>query len=310
MRESPYDQDDLLGLLVPTLHLRHGAAEAQLGAGLRGYAQVLFSTSPWVGGALLIASMAVPRLGLAGLAAVLFAGLIARSRGLERLDSGMLGYNPLLLGWALSVAVPGWWLWPLIAAGVPLVLAAQVGLERVMPRGLPVLSLPYVAVTWAAFLLMERVLGLPVVMALPAPLVAPLPLLDGPARALGALVFIPHWGAGLLVSLALWALRPRTGVAALALVALGLPMAVAAGVPEGIFVEVVAFNALLGGVALSEAFPRAREGALDAFLLGAALSGAMAAGMAMVLPWPVLTLPFNGVVLAALGWRALRARGA
>jgi urea transporter len=191
---------------------------------LMSYSQLLFSRSRWVGALMLAATLVQPRLFLAGAGAVLLAGLVARSLGLapELIRSGLFGYNALLVALGCAALLePGL---PAVGLGLAGVVAAVVlgaALQATLTArlGLPVLTLPFVLITW---LLLVAAPGLGVgLQAFPGELSAvpawmPAVLEQG-LRALGTLLFVPHPLAGLVLLVALlWSSRIGAGVAVLA----------------------------------------------------------------------------------------------
>lgn len=113
---------------------------------------LFFSQHRGFAACLLLASWVHPWAGAAGLAAALLAVGVARAGGFNRelTDLGAYSFNPLLVGLALGTLYqpgPTWavvvMIGALLAFGVSVVLAGWLG-----ARGLPILSLPFVAVMW------------------------------------------------------------------------------------------------------------------------------------------------------------------
>lgn len=292
-------------ILTPTLVIPQ--AISALGAS---YAQVLFSRSPVVGGILFVASFASPRLGIAGAIAALLAWRLAHRFGTppgSRLEDGLYGFNPILLGWALAVTLPGAELWPVLLGAVAATFAVQRLLERLLPAGISALSLPYVGVYWALWMT-AATWGAPLTLALP-PVRLPLDAVESPLlEAFGALIFLPDVAVGIAVLSALAWVNLR--FAAIFSLAAGLAFALAggAGVAHTVLRDVVLFNALLGGLAMGLAFPL--RGSLDALgaTFGALGSGLLAYSLAGI-GIPMLTLPFSIVTLGLLLFRRGLGRG-
>ncbi len=193
---------------------------------LLSYAQLLFSRSRWVGALMLAATLVRPRLFLAGAGAVLLAGLIARSLQLsaESIRSGLFGYNALLVALGCAALLePGLPALGMGLAGVVVVVLITAALQSTLTArsGLPVLTLPFVFVTWL-LLIAAPTLGVSFV-AFPGAL-APVPawvpgMVEHGLRALGTLLFLPHPVAGLVLLAALvLSSRIGTGLATLAFV--------------------------------------------------------------------------------------------
>lgn len=281
---------------------------------LRAYAQILFSRSWWVGGILLIATWTSPSLGAPALAGVLLTQALALAMGYDRdaVRAGTLSYNALLVFLGLAAVVRGAEWWALAPLGAALSLLAHVGLEggiRYHLR-LPVLSIPFVGVSWALLSLLVAAREQVVVLDLPMLAAAPIPWGNSLLQSFGAILFMPHWIPGALVALAL-GLHSRIGATHALFGWVGAwALARALGIPEVTFVGAVGFNALLVGVALGGVYlvPSAASAAVA---LG---GGALSAGLSLALlealrPWglPPLTAPFNAVALLTLYALAMRA---
>ena len=120
---------------------------------LSAYAQVLFADHRGVGALLVLASALSPRAGLHGLAAVLAGhGLVRLLRFSEAAASrGRYGYNPLLVGLAVGTYFePGLGTAALLLLSVVAVVFLEAALESALGAVfyLPLLSLPFVLVTW------------------------------------------------------------------------------------------------------------------------------------------------------------------
>ncbi|MBI5068244.1 MAG: urea transporter [Deltaproteobacteria bacterium] len=299
---------------------RRLAPPAFVSAALRAYAQVLFLGRRRHGLLLLAATLLEPRVGLHGLAAVLAAQVLARALqlGEEATAGGLHGYNPLLVGLAVGASFePG----PATAALLLLAVGATVFLEAALQAslgawlGLPVLSLPFLGVTWLA-LAAAPSLG-PVARAVPA-LVPPAPPAWLPEaawlylRSMGAMLFSPGAATGALVALALL-LHSRIALL-LSLAGFGIAWVLAAHVftfasdPSLLLLHA---NAALVAVALGGVWfvPQA-----SSFLLAAAAVLVTALFTAGSLPifraagLPVLFLPFDLAVLVVLAAMRQRTR--
>ena len=280
---------------------------------LRAYSQIVFSRSPAIGALLLLATLAWPQVGLAGLAAVVLGAAVGATLRIDAslLAEGIYGYNPLLVGLLVGSTVEGPALWLILVVAVPLTVLAQLGLAAAMATvRLPVLSLPFVAVGW----LLQGVL--PYLFAAPKPAA---PAWTGVAfsgsvflDSVGAL-FFTGWlaGAVILVSLALWSrlatLYTLVGLAA----AWGLTLVL--DVPTAVLVGVMGFNAFLTAIAAGGVYwvPSRQSLLLAAF--GAVLASVLTLALHHLLQpvsLPVFTLPFNLVVLGLLLAMAQRGAGA
>ena len=289
-------------------------------ATLSAYAQVLFADHRGVGALLLLASALSPRAGLHGLVAVLAGhGLVRLLRFSETAAShGRYGYNPLLVGLAVGTFFePG----PGTAALLLLSVVAVVFLEAALESALgavfylPLLSLPFVLVTWLSLAAAPYV-G---IVARAAPELIPA---HGPAwlpevadlflRSLGVIFFSPTVLAGAVV---LAALVLHSRIATL-LTALGF--AVAHALSTWVFtlasdpaLLVLNANAMLAALALGGVWFVPQRAAF--LLAGAAalltsLGTAGALALLRPLGLPVLILPFNVTMLVALAAMRQRTR--
>jgi murein DD-endopeptidase MepM/ murein hydrolase activator NlpD/urea transporter len=289
-------------------------------AALSAYSQVLFSDHRGVGALLLLASALSPRAGLHGLAAVLAGhGLVRLLRFSEAAAShGRYGYNPLLVGLAVGTYFePG----PGTAALLLLSVVAVVFLEAALESALgavfylPLLSLPFVLVTWLSLAAAPYV---GIVARAASELIPPhspawLPEVgDLYLRSLGAIFFSPTVLAGSLVLAAL-VLNSR-----IATLLTGLGFAVAHGLSTWVFtfasdgaLMVLNANAMLAALALGGVWFVPQRAAF--LLAGAAAlltSIGTAGALALLRPLglPVLILPFNVTMLVALAAMRQRTR--
>jgi murein DD-endopeptidase MepM/ murein hydrolase activator NlpD len=289
----------------------HAALPRALSALVVSYGQVLFTEHRGAGALLLAATLLEPRVGLHGLAAVAVGQLLARALRLSGAAAarGHYGYNPLLVGLAVGALFePGTGTAALLALAVAAVVIAEAALDASLGAvlGLPALSLPFLAVTWAV-LAAAPLVGV-VARAAPAGADAALPVLGETGtlwlRSLGALFFVPSPAAGALVLAALL-LHSRIAVL-LAALGLGLASVLAGSVftfaTDGALL-VLHLNAVLVAIALGGVWFVPQR---SSFLLaaGAVLVAALttAASHALLLPLgvPVLILPFNLTLLAGL----------
>jgi len=287
---------------------------------LHSYSAVLFARSRWMGLLLLLATLVVPSVGLVGLGGVVLANGICLALALDRASvrSGLLGYNALLVFLAIGAFLEH--------SPVVLLVALAAGLLTVLMHvaltgalrshfGLPVLSLPFVLVTWVVLAAVPHLKGVALVSHPPAVHLPALPgplMLDGFFRSLGAIFFQPHWASGVLVLVALgrWS---RIAVVH-AMVGFGVAWAADAWLlhfPPNFFHVYAGFNVVLTAVALGGVFFVPGP---DASLLS--VGGSLVAALVTVgslsilapLGLPVLALPFNLVALLTL--YALRQRSA
>lgn len=291
--------------------------EVVLDAVVHAYAQILFSRSRVVGMLLMAATFVVPRMGSAGLLAVLLATLVARALHFDliSLREGYFGYNALLVGLAGTASLPGdppssALLLAGVLGSVLLTAALRSALGGVF--NLPALSLPFVAafhLLWGA----APALGISLGGQVDAGTFASLPMpatLSLYLRSLGAIFFLPRVDVGLVVFTALL-LHSRIGVLLSALgftVAWGVLAAMIA--PGSAMPLVLGFNFMLVAIALGGVWFVPSGSSFGLALLGALACGLLSLGMSAPisgrLGLPLLILPFNATVLLVL--YALRQR--
>lgn len=289
-----------------------------LSAVLVAYAQVLFSDHRGVGALLLLATLVAPRAGLHGLAAVALGHALVRLLSLAEAAAarGRYGYNPLLVGLAVGALFePGPGAVALLVLAVVAVVFLEAALESSLGAlfSLPLLSLPFVLVTWLALAAAPFVGIVARAPAALAPAAGPAWLPAAAAlylRSLGAVFFAPTVGAGALVLAAL-VLHSRIATLLTLLgfgVAAGLAGAVFTFASDGAHL-VLSANAMLAAVALGGVWFVPQRSAFllagaAALLTGLGTAGALA--LLRPLDLPVLILPFNVTMLVAL--LALRQR--
>jgi murein DD-endopeptidase MepM/ murein hydrolase activator NlpD/urea transporter len=284
----------------------------------RGYSQVFFARSSWVGLLFVAATATEPLTFLSGLVAVTTAMAVAWMLRLDRdlTGSGYFAYNALLVG--VGIGHLYGWRWTVLpitvlaaATSVLLTCAARGWLTRNF--FLPPLSLPFLVVFW---LLYRSAPDLGLFLATSAAAEAQpgspvLGFLADYARCLGSVLFVPSIGAGALVAVGLllssriaWLLT----FSAFALVSVANRL-LPSPLPSPVFVATAA-NAMLLAVAVGGVwFVPSRWSVLWSW---AAVPACLLVTVGMYKPLgalglPVLFLPFNLLAVAVLF--AARERG-
>lgn len=306
---------------TPFEHSCAGWGKPVLDATLRGASQVIFMNNPltgllnlaalawgaWMGGTAWVVLWGA-------LLGTLAATAAARALGLPQGEwrAGLYGFNGLLAGAALPTflaATPALWAL-LVAACAGSALAAR-ALERALGRlGVPGLTFPFIAVTWAV-LALAPALGLAGAPA-PAPWAAPGPwgvpeFGRAVAVSVAQVFFVDDAGAGVIFLLAL-AVHSRAAAALAALgAAVGVALALAVGadgaaVAHGMWGYAAALTAPAVGCVFMRASPATVALALGAAALTVAVQAA-AFALAGALGGPSLTIAF---VLTT--WAVLLAR--
>ncbi len=293
--------------------LRQGLAALE--TVVRVHAHVLFSRSRVVG-ALLLAAAATDPIALAhGLLAVAVAKAATWLLGLEDdvIREGPYGYNALLVGLGVAHSLtPGLASLALASAAAIATAMLTAALSSFLARAasLPVLSLPFVLISW----LLIGVAPL----AGAAPPGHPLPLFDpiapeplsGALRGLGSLFFVPEETAGALVLAALLVHSRIATLLAAGAILLATSVARSAGVAGPSLETGLMLNGALTAIAVGGVWfvPSASSFALAA--AGAVLSATLVLGLSGPMDrmgLPLLILPFNlgmGLVLSATRQRA------
>lgn len=295
-------------------------------AGLpRTYAVVFYSTDVRFGWAMLGLSLLVPQVGLAGLAGVVLAALVAWSLGLDRasIRNGFLLFNPLLScsavvllawtsGWSLAVTLLLWAAAAVCSMLLTFALQGWIG-SRV---GISVQSLPSVLVVALLHYAGMGSAGLAWGMAGPSwtqlDLLAMPGFLRGFFRAFAAMVFQASDLTGVLVYVAFVLSSPLGGLMATLGYVVGAATLHLLGLPVG--VEGTAwcgYNFLLAGVALGAGYHVPNRASLALAAAGAAVTAVFAVALGVVLGWLAGSpgaLPYNLVVLGTMAALRLVAR--
>lgn len=280
---------------------------------LNAYSMVLFTSKKRAGLVLLFATFLDPFSGISGLLGVLFTNIISSYLGVykEKIRKGLYGFNGLLLGLALNLYhEPSIYLYLVLLASCLLLVILTIWLEGSLGYyySLPVLSLPFVLVTFLVYMAFFNYHGIPLKSQnsfhfnpyfpeLPVPLMAYI-------RSLGSIFFQSSPYAGLLIGLVLFFVSRISfllsilgfGVGSLFQVLLGGNIADITG-------GLVGFNYILTAIALGGIFLVPSPNTF--FLAGiASISVALVASFTKVFFYffnlPVLSFPFTVVTLLFL----------
>lgn len=273
-------------------------------------AEILFLRGVGTGALLLAAMLLQPSVLLLGLVGVVAAMLFARSLQLDPsyLERGSLLFNPLLaglsVGYLFQLSIPALFL--SAAAGVLAFLLTWT-IAHILKTflWLPVLSLPFILVSWIVHLAAFRYAGLQAA-ALPEHVYTiglPLPL-EGFLRTLGLIFFLPNVWVGIVVALLLLLNSRIQFLLAIVSYLLGTSLR---GMLTGTFVYVyhdpAALNFILVALAIGGFYllpsPRSYLLAAIAVSLTALISEAVSVFWAAV-GLPVHALPYNLVTLLLL----------
>jgi len=292
----------------------------------RNYAAVLFCNSPAVGIVVLAITFSMPNIGSAGLLAALIACLFARRFGFttrhketlqqdtpqkQSRDQEPYIYNSLLVGLSLgSLYQLDTKLIVLIALGAVFTVLTTQFLTNALWRfgRLPVLSLPFVLVTWMLWLAAKSMTGLqPFVPVWPGQEFA-IHWLSGMFKALGLFFFVPHPLAGMLLFVGIvWTSRYLAILAITGYLVGYLTMHFIVGDAQS--APYIGFNFMLVAMAVGGIFSVPSKASFLMAGFGAALSAILAVAIGRVslaYGLPVLTMPFvlaSYIILAGLSRR-------
>ncbi|MBO2010041.1 urea transporter [Hymenobacter negativus] len=303
---------------------------------LNSYSMLFFSQHRGLGGLLLLVSFAHPLVGMAGLASTMLAVAGARLGGFNRewTDRGAYSFNSLLTGLALaSFYAPGTALagLVLVGAGVALLLSVALG-GWLSGRGLPALSLPFVATVWLLMLgsapllhllpAEANIYWLNEAYALGGPRLVNLmqwvgewpwpPLLATYLRALGSVLFQDNALAGLLVAAGLlWHSRIAFSLSVLGFLGAYGVLLLAGPAGSGPLEYNLGANYIVAAVAVGGVFVIPSVASYGWALLSVPVTVVALAGITAVLSklgLPALSLPYCATALLFLYVLLLRER--
>ena len=282
------------------------------------FPEIFFIHNLWIGLAFFAVTMVNPGIGGAGLVAVMSAFIFARFLKMDRefLRSGMFTYNTLLVGLALGHKLQFTALSCILfaTAGI-LTFMLAIAMSHLFSKylRLPILSLPFVLVTWCAYLASYRYSNLLVSETYghalwsqnaltPDWIAAWPPLLTGYFKSLGAILFEPNilvgmaiailiaWKSRILFLLSLWGFY--VGVAVRGLMFGNIDMAAT---------DICNFNYILTAMVVGGVYtvPSIRSYLLAAVAVVASIL-IFDATFIFVVPFrlPAYTLPFNIATMA------------
>ena len=279
---------------------------------LNAYSMVLFTSKKRAGAVLLLTTFLDPFSGLSGLLGVLFTNSISSYLGVykEKVRKGLYGFNGLLLGLALNLYHdPTPYLFLVLFASCILLVIITIWLEGSLGYyyGLPVLSLPFVVVTFLVYMAFFNYHGIPLKspswkLELPYPGI-PVPILAY-FKSLGSIFFQSSPYAGVIVGIVLFAVsRISFFLSILGFAAGSLFQVVLGGNLSDITGGLVGFNYILTAIALGGIFLVPSP---NTFFLAtiASVSVALVASFTKIFFYffnlPVLSFPFTLVTLLFL----------
>lgn len=257
---------------------------------LRGFGQIMLQNN-MLTGLLFIAGIAYGsiNMALAALLAVLSATLLAKALKFDQsnLNEGIYGFSAALVGVAfLLFFKPIWITWLAVIVGGGLAAVLQHVFSKVK---LPAFTLPFVLVTWLAFILANQML--PSMMAHASnPILLPKDYFMFPLLGFGQVIFQGSWIAGAVFLLAVAINAPLAAVYALAASTLTGIIALSLGQNiQDIAFGLLSFNAVLTAIVFAGPTKSDAVWCLLAVLFTLAISMLMLMHLAHL---PQLTFPF------------------
>ncbi|MEH7179225.1 urea transporter [Neobacillus vireti] len=275
---------------------------------LKGISQVIFIENAISGFIILMAiTIASYSLGIITFLSSLIGTLIGKAGGAEeeQVNRGLFGYNSVLTGMALYLFLQGDERWFIALAGsaiAALFTAAMVHVFR--PSGIPILTFPFIALTWLLLLTTYRLVSFKI-----SPELTPQSLsswtlnikgetdwLEGAVNGIGQIFFLEHTLSGILLFIAVFWAGWRLGVyAVIGNIAALLTSYSLGGEHSLIFIGLYGYNAILTILAVSVVFKGdSRYGKITGIIAACLTVPITASIVTLLLPYglPALTMPF------------------
>ncbi|MFJ5715309.1 urea transporter [Neobacillus sp. NPDC093127] len=275
---------------------------------LKGVSQVILIENAATGFIILIAIMvsSLP-MGIIALLSSITGTLIGKLGGADgkSVNQGIYGYNSVLTGMALSLFLRGDNRWIIALAGAAIAAIFTAAMIHIMRQvGLPVLTFPFIILTWFLLLTAYRLVSFKI-----DPKLAPQSLanwtlnikgetnwLDGAVNGMGQIFFLDNNWSGILLYIAIFWAGWRFGLYAIIGNASALLTAYALGGEHSlIFMGHYGYNAILTMIAVAAVYKEDHRYALLYGVLSACLTVPITASIATwLLPYglPALTMPF------------------
>lgn len=302
--------------------LREGPLFAFMSVSLKGISQVILIENAITGLLILIAiTISSYFLGVITLLSAMIGTLVGKLGGADEksINQGLFGYNSVLTGMALALLLNGpyQWIFALIGSALAALLTATM-MHFMKKVEIPVLTLPFIILTWSTLLASYKLEEIKLSTALiPQNLsswklntAGEIHLLDGIFNGIGQIFFFNHAISGMLISIAVFLAGRKLGFyVIIGNVAALLTSYLLGGERTLIMMGLYGYNAILTILAVSVAFNnKNKRYAPLAGIIAACLTVPITASTsAWLLPYglPALTMPF---VLST--WLVLGARKA
>jgi urea transporter len=275
---------------------------------LKGISQVILIENAVTGFVILAAIMiSSPYLGLITLLSVIIGTLIGKIGGAdaESVNRGLFGYNSVLTGMALSLFLSGENRWIIALIGAAIVALFSAAMIHVMKNtGLPILTFPFIILTWFLLLTTYRMVTFKL-----SPELIPQDLshwtlnikgetnwFDGSVKGIGQIFFLDKNLSGILLYIAVFWAGWKFGLYAIIGNAAALITSYFLGGEHSlIFMGLYGYNAILTIIAVSIVFKENQRFELLVGIIAACLTVPITASIdTWLLPYglPALTMPF------------------
>ncbi|WP_256236943.1 urea transporter [Bacillus sp. EB600] len=275
---------------------------------LKGISQVILIENAITGFIILVAIMISSlALGIITLLSAIIGTLIAKIGGadIDSVNQGLYGYNSVLTGMALSLFLSGDDRWAIALTGAAIAAVFSATLIHVMKNtGLPVLTFPFITLTWFLLLTSYRLVTFRL-----SPNLVPQSLsnwtlniegetnwLDGSVNGIGQVFFLDYNLSGILLFVAIFWAGWKFGLYAIIGNAAALLTSYLLGGEHSlIFNGLYGYNAILTIIAVSIVFKENQRFSLLTGIIAACLTVPITASVdTWLLPYglPALTMPF------------------
>jgi urea transporter len=275
---------------------------------LKGISQVILIENAVTGFIILVAIMISSlALGIITFLTAIIGTLIGKIGGadIDSINQGLYGYNSVLTGMALSLFLSGGdrWVIALIGAAIAAIFSAMF-IHFMKHIGLPVLTFPYIILTWFLLLTSYRLATFKLSPALVPQSLSKWKLniegetnwLDGSVNGMGQVFFLDNNLSGILLFIAVFWAGWKFGVYAIIGNAVALVISyLLRGEHSLIFMGLYGYNAILTIIAVSIVFKENQRFALLSGIIAACLTVPITASVdTWLLPYglPALTMPF------------------
>ncbi|WP_223881773.1 urea transporter [Niallia endozanthoxylica] len=245
-------------------------------------------------------------LGIIALLSSLIGTLVAKLGGADEniINQGLFGYNSVVTGMALILFLKGPFAWLIALVGAAIAALFTAAMIHFMKRTeMPVLTFPYIALTWLILLSTYQLGNINIVSGLIPHDLQNLEInnegihfIDAIFNGISQIVFLENKISGLLLFVALFLAGRKLGCYAVIGSITAVMFSYALGGEHNLITEgLYGYNAILTLIAVSEVFNNNNRFALLLGIIAACLTIPITAGINIfLLPYglPVLTMPF------------------